>query len=91
VSHHLCDHVTGWRHALALIADQQYANAALLYAETGSRPLAADAHLLAADKATAQNRRPDADRHARAVLALAEQADATHYEHQAERFLEGTA
>jgi hypothetical protein len=80
-----------WQDALLLTADQRYGDAALLYAEIGSRPLAADVHLLAADKAANENRLPEAARHAQAVLAFAEPTGATLYERQAERFLEATA
>ena len=80
-----------WRHALLLTADQQYANAAELYAEIGSRPLAADAHLLAANKATDEGRLPEAAQHAHAVHAFAEQTDATLYQRQAAHFLQATA
>jgi hypothetical protein len=80
-----------WRDALLLTAEGRYADAALLYTEIGSRPLAADAHLLAADKAANENRLPEAARHAQAVLAFAEQTGATLYERQAARFLRATA
>ena len=45
-----------WRDALLLTADQRYADAAQLYDEIGSHPLAADAHLLAARQASEQGR-----------------------------------
>jgi hypothetical protein len=45
-----------WRHALLLTADQRYGDTAAVYAEIGTRALAADAHLLAADKATDEHR-----------------------------------
>ena len=75
-----------WRDALLLTADQHYADAALLYTEIGSQPLAADAHLLAADQATEEGRLADAAQHARAVLTFAEQTGATLYQRQAMRF-----
>ena len=80
-----------WRHALLLTADQRYGDAALLYAEIGSGPLAADAHLLAADRATDEGRPSEAAQHARAVLAFAEQTGATLYQLQAACFLQATA
>ena len=80
-----------WRDALILTADVRYGDAALLYAEIGSRPLAADAHLLAANKAANESRPSEAAQHAQAVLAFAEQTGATLYERQAERFLKATA
>jgi class 3 adenylate cyclase len=80
-----------WRDALLLTADQRYGEAALLYAEIGSRPLAADAHMLAADQASDEGRLTDAAQHARAVLTFAEQTGATLYQRQAERFVKATA
>jgi hypothetical protein len=80
-----------WRDALLLTAEERYVEAALLYAEIGSRPLAADAHLLAAHRATAEGRPSEAAQHARAVLAFAEQTGAKLYEHQAAHFLQATA
>ncbi len=80
-----------WRDALLLTADELYADAALLYTEIGSRPLAADAHLLAAEKATNDGRLTEATRHAQAVLTFAEHTGATLYQRQATPFLEATA
>jgi len=80
-----------WRDALLLTADQHYADAALLYADIGSQPLAADAHLLAADKANHDGHLTEAAHHANAVLTFAEQTGATLYQRQAERFLRATA
>jgi len=76
-----------WRDALFLTADRHYGDAAQLYAEIGSRPLAADARLLAAARAADENRLPDAARHAQAVGAFAAQTGATLYEREAARFL----
>ena len=80
-----------WRHALLLTVDQRYGDAALLYAEIGSRPLAADAHLLAADKAIDEGRLSEAAQHAHAVLTFAKQTGAALYQRQAAHFLEATA
>ena len=77
-----------WRHALISTADQPYGDAELVYAEIGSRPLTADAQLLAANAAIEDGRPADAAAHARAVRAFAEQAGATFYDQQAARFLE---
>ena len=72
-----------WRDALLLTADTRYAEAADLYTEIGSQPLAADAHLLAAQQAANEGRTSDAARHAEAVLAFAKQTGAVLYERQA--------
>jgi class 3 adenylate cyclase len=80
-----------WRDALLLIAEEQYADAADLYEEIGSRPLAADTHLLAAQNATAEGRSADAAYPAQAVLAFAEKTGATLYQRQAEQFLRASA
>jgi hypothetical protein len=62
-----------------------------LYEEIGSRPLAADTHLLAAQNATAEGRSADAAYPAQAVLAFAEKTGATLYQRQAEQFLRASA
>jgi hypothetical protein len=80
-----------WREPLLRTAEERYAEAATLYSEIGSRPLAADAHLLAAHKATGEGRLADAAQHARAVLTFAEQTGATLYERQAAHLLAATA
>jgi hypothetical protein len=77
-----------WRDALLLTADHQYAEAADLYTQIGSQPLAADAHLLAATKATAEG---IAAHHAHAVLAFAEKTGATLYQRQAEQLVRASA
>jgi hypothetical protein len=80
-----------WRDALLAIVDQRYAAAAALYEQIGSRPLAADAHLLAARQATDEGRTADAHQHAEAVLAFAEQTGATLYQQRAEVFVKASA
>jgi predicted ATPase/class 3 adenylate cyclase len=80
-----------WRDALLLVADQQYAEAAALYTQIGSHPLATDTHLLAAHKAASEGRAADAAHHAQAVLTFAEQTGATLYQRQAEQSLRATA
>jgi tetratricopeptide (TPR) repeat protein len=77
-----------WRDALISTADRRYGDAELVYAEIGSRPLTADAQLLAANAAIEDGRPADAAAHARAVRAFAEQTGATFYQHQAARFLD---
>ena len=77
-----------WRDPLISTADRRYGDAELVYAEIGSRPLTADAQLLAANAAIEDGRPADAAAHARAVRAFAEQTGATFYEHQAARFLD---
>jgi tetratricopeptide (TPR) repeat protein len=72
-----------WRGALLLVADQSYAEAAAAYEKIGSRPLAADVHLLAAAKARGEGRETDAVRHVRAVLEFAERTGASLYERSA--------
>lgn len=80
-----------WRDALILTADSRYADAADLYTEIGSHPLAADTHLLAAEHATTEGRTSDAARHLTAVLDFAEKAGATLYRRQAERLTAASA
>jgi class 3 adenylate cyclase len=80
-----------WRDALLLTADQSYAEAATLYTEAGSHPLAADAHLLAAHQASRQGRHADAARHAQAVLTFAEHTGAVLYQRQAEQLIAASA
>ena len=80
-----------WRDALLHVAEQRYAAAAGLYDEIGSQPLAADAHLLAAQQAADQGRTADANQHAEAVLAFAEQTGAMLYRQRAEVFLRASA
>ena len=80
-----------WRDALLHTADQHYAEAADVYTQIGSHPLAADAHLLAAQKATTEGRTSDAARHAEAVLTFAAKTGATLYQHQAEHLTAASA
>jgi class 3 adenylate cyclase len=80
-----------WRDALMLIADERYADAATLYEEIGSQPLAADAHLLAARKAADQGRTAEAHRHGEAVLEFARQTGAALYQQRAEALVRASA
>jgi class 3 adenylate cyclase len=80
-----------WRTALLHIAEERYAEAATLYAEIGSQPLAADAHLLAARQATHNGRTAQAQQYAEAVSAFAQKAGATLYQQRAEAFLKASA
>jgi class 3 adenylate cyclase len=80
-----------WRDALLLTVDTRYADAALLYRDLGSQPLAADAHLLAARQAANQRRDAEAAHHAKAVLTFAEQTGAVLYQRQAERLIAASA
>ena len=80
-----------WRDPLLAVADKRYADAATLYEQVGSQPLAADAHLLAASQATDEGRTADAHRHAEAVLAFAERTGASLYERRAEAFVKASA
>jgi hypothetical protein len=80
-----------WRDALLAIADHRYADAATLYKQIGSQPLAADAHLLAARHAADEGRTADAHQHAKALLAFAEQTAASLYHHRAEAFINASA
>jgi class 3 adenylate cyclase len=75
-----------WRDALLHAADQHYTQAADVYTEISSHPLAADSHLLAAQKATTEGRTSDAARHANAVLAFVAETGAVLYQRQAEQF-----
>ena len=80
-----------WRQALLLTADHQYANAAELYTDIGSRPLAADAHLLAAQQAANDGCTAEAAQHAQAVLTFAAQTGAVLYQRQAAQFTEAAS
>jgi ATP/maltotriose-dependent transcriptional regulator MalT len=80
-----------WRDALLLTADQRYAEAADVYTAIGSRPLAADAHLLAAGAGLQQDVTAESAIHIDAVLAFAEQTGATLYRRQAERLTAASA
>jgi class 3 adenylate cyclase len=70
-----------WRTALEHLAERRYADAAALYGEIGSRPLAADAHLLAAEASSGE----ESAHHVRAVLDFAEQTGAVAYQRAAEQ------
>jgi class 3 adenylate cyclase len=87
----LLPEVSRWREALLLIAGEDYAEAATLYEQIGSQPLAADAHLLAAHQAAKDGRPGDAHHHASAVGAFAEKTGANLYAQQAEGFLKASA
>ena len=80
-----------WRDALLHTADQHYAEAADVYTQIGSHPLAADAHLLAAQKASTEGRTSDAARHAAFVLAFGKQTGAVLYQHEAEQLIAASA
>ena len=80
-----------WRDALLLIADARYAEAAELYEQIGSQPLAADAYLLAAQEESTEGRTSDAARHAEAVLAFAARTGALLYQRHAEQLVAASA
>ena len=80
-----------WRAALLLAADRRYAEAATMYENIGSHPLAADMHLLAAREAGEVGRGADAAHHAQAVLTFAAATGATLYQAQAEPFVRASA
>jgi hypothetical protein len=73
-----------WREALLLTAEGRYADAAALYIEIGSRPLAADTHLLAAQQAAANGSITDAAHYLDAVRDFADTTGANLYRRQAE-------
>jgi hypothetical protein len=76
-----------WKHAILHVTNAQYAEAATLYHEIGSRPLQAAAHLQAATHAADTNRPADAAHHARQALDLYQPLGATLYQQQAEAVL----
>jgi class 3 adenylate cyclase len=76
-----------WRTALHLTADHHYPEAAALYTEIGSQPLAADTHLLAARQACEQGRPANAAVHAEAVLTFAAQTGAVDYQRKGETLI----
>ena len=80
-----------WRDPLLAVADERYSDAATLYEEIGSQPLAADARLLAAQQAADEGRTADAHRHADAVLGFAKRTGASLYERRAEAFIRASA
>ena len=73
------------------IAEQRYSDAATLYDEIGSRPLAADAHLLAVRQAIDEGRTVDAHRHVQAVFEFARQTGAALYQQRAEALVRASA
>jgi class 3 adenylate cyclase/tetratricopeptide (TPR) repeat protein len=77
-----------WRAPILLVARHRYAEAAGTYELIGSRPLAADAHLLAADQACREGRESDAVRHAQAVREFAERTGASLYARWADQHAE---
>jgi class 3 adenylate cyclase len=80
-----------WREALFLLAEGRYADAATRYEQIGSEPLAADAHLLAADQAHHKRQRLEVPVHAEAVIDFAERTGALAYQHRAEALLKASA
>ena len=68
-----------WRDALLAVADERYSDAAAVYEEIGSQPLAANAHVLATGQAAQQGRDAEARDHAGAVIAFAEKCGASLY------------
>ena len=80
-----------WREPLLAIATEHYGGAATLYEQIGSQPLAADAHLLAAQQATDEGRTADAHQHAEVVLGFAKRTGASLYERRAGAFVKATA
>ena len=80
-----------WRDALLLTAEAKYADAAGVYEDIGSQPLAADTHLLAAQQAAYDGHTAQTVEHAQAVLAFSERTGATLYQHQAEQLTTASA
>jgi hypothetical protein len=80
-----------WRDALLLTAEAKYVEAARVYENIGSHPLAADTHLLAAQQAAHDGHTAQAAGHAHAVLAFAQQTGATLYRHLAEQLSAASA
>ena len=82
-----------WREALMQIADERYTDAAGLYEQIGSQPLAADAHLLATAQARDHGRsgRRALQRCVEAVLRFADKTGANLYRQQAERLVQRSA
>jgi hypothetical protein len=74
-----------WREPLLLTADQQYAEAAEVYKQLGSHPLAADTHLLAGQHSAENGLTAEAAVQASAVIAFAERTGAMLYQRQAQR------
>jgi hypothetical protein len=87
----LLPEVVRWREGLLLVADGQYTGAAELYTRLGALPLAADAHLAAANQAIAEGDVARARHHAEAVLEFADMTGAVLYRTQAELALQESA
>ena len=81
-------HAAGENHS-SRIATEHYGGAATLYEQIGSQPLAADAHLLAAQQATDEGRTADAHQHAEVVLGFAKRTGASLYERRARSVRQG--
>ncbi len=76
-----------WRVALTAIAEDRFADAAAMYAQMGSKPLEAMAHLLAAQHADG----PARDEHAHLAQEFYESVGATGYAAQAAALRRATA
>jgi len=76
-----------WKRALTAIAELRYADAARIYEEIGSKPLEAQAQLLAARHLTQQGRPMEAAAHAEGALGFYRLVDAAAYVRQAEELL----
>jgi class 3 adenylate cyclase/tetratricopeptide (TPR) repeat protein len=72
-----------WKPALIAIAQHRYEDAARVYQEIGSQPLAAQGHLLAARRAAQDGRHAAAKREAEQALAFYQQVGATLYANEA--------
>jgi hypothetical protein len=72
-----------WKPALLAIGAARHAEAATMFEEMGSRPLAARAHTLAAETAVREGAAGDAERHISAALEFYESVGAIRYAEQA--------
>ncbi len=80
-----------WRTAAEAILAHDYAQAAGIYAEIGSRPQEAFFHLRAAETLATESRRADADAQLRQALTFYRSVQATRFIREGERLLAATA
>lgn len=76
-----------WKHAFFAVSERRYVDAADIFEQVGSLPLAAQARALAADQARRQGDSAETERQARLALGFYVQVGATHYAEQASALL----
>jgi class 3 adenylate cyclase/tetratricopeptide (TPR) repeat protein len=79
-----------WKAVLLAVGAGRHAEAAAMFEEMGSHPLAARAHMLAAEAAVRDGAARDGERHASAALEFFQRVGATRYAEQAASLLGAT-